>query len=142
VRYSYTFILISSLFLLRILIKMNKLVGNRDKKIALLLIAAFAWLFIGSLIIFHQEHVLGKHIKLNSHLFISPKSKDKQGFTVKLCNPVLKLHDNGGGTGILASGINASVKRIASDIKPKESSSFHPDDIILNNFLLRAPPTV
>ena len=121
---------------------MNKLVGNRDKKIALLLIAAFAWLFIGSLIIFHQEHVLGKHIKLNSHLFISPKSKDKQGFTVKLCKPVLKLHDNGSGTGILTSGTNTSVKRIASDIKPKESSSIQSDDIILNNFPLRAPPTV
>ncbi|MCU0371311.1 MAG: hypothetical protein MUC31_07845 [Bacteroidales bacterium] len=119
---------------------MNKLVRNRDKKIALVLTAAFAWLFIGSLIIFHQEHVLGKHARLNSHLFISPKSKDKQGLTYKLTKPALKLHDNGPGSGILPEGISSAIDRISSELKPRESSSFHHEDIFTYNFPLRAPP--
>jgi hypothetical protein len=121
---------------------MNKPVRNRDKRIAMLLTLAFAWLFIGSLIIFHQEHVLGKHIELNSHLFISPKSKDKQGITVKLLQPVQKFHDNGSPDGILIKSCLSAVNRIASIIKPEESSSFYIDDFVLCNSLLRAPPTV
>jgi hypothetical protein len=121
---------------------MNKLVGNRDKRIALLLAAAFAWLFIGSLIIFHEEHVLGKHFRLSSQLFISPKSNDKQNLTAKLHKPLLKLYDNSGSAGILTQEGFASVKSNAVNIKPEESSSFHPDDSILNNLPLRAPPTV
>jgi hypothetical protein len=119
---------------------MNKPQRNRDKRTAILLLAAFAWLFIGSLIIFHQEHVLGKHIRLNSHFFISPKSKDKQNFTVKLLKPLLKLHENGGSDGIQAQDDFVACKRDASEIKPKGSSSFHPDESILNNFSLRGPP--
>ena len=107
----------------------------------MLLIAAFAWLFIGSLIIFHEEHVLGKHFRLNSQLFISPKSNDKQGLTAKLHKPLLKLYDNSGSTGILMQEGFASFKSNAFEIKPKESSSFHPDDSILYNFPLRAPPS-
>jgi len=121
-------------------IEMKKTLRNREKRTALLLITAFAWLFIGSLIIFHQEHVLGKHIKLNSHFFISPKSKDKQGVTVKLLRPVLKFHDNDGSTGIQVQDGFVAFKRDASEIKPKGPSSFHPDENILNNFPLRGPP--
>jgi hypothetical protein len=119
---------------------MKKTLRNRDKRIAVLLITAFAWLFIGSLIIFHQEHVLGKHIRLNSHFFISPKSKDKQGLTVKLLKPVLKLYDKGGSDGIQVQDGFVAFIRDASEIKPKGSSSFHPDESILNNFPLRGPP--
>jgi hypothetical protein len=121
---------------------MNKRVGNRDKRIALLLAAAFAWLFIGSLIIFHEEHVLGKHFNLTSQLFISPKSKDKQGFTVKLLQPVQKFQDNVGITGILTIAGTSAIQRVASDFKFKEISSSYHEDIILGNLSLRAPPSV
>jgi hypothetical protein len=106
----------------------------------MLLIAAFAWLFIGSLIIFHEEHVLGKHLKLTCQLFISPKSNDKQGLTAKLHKPLLKLYDNSGSVCMLTQEGFASVISNAFEIKPKESSSFQPDDSILCNFPLRAPP--
>jgi hypothetical protein len=48
-----------------------------NKRLTLLLAAVFSWLFVGSLIIFHQEHVLGKHTNAISHHYIVPKSKDK-----------------------------------------------------------------
>jgi hypothetical protein len=135
-------ILIWLLLLHRILIDMNKPIGNRDKRIAILLIAAFAWLFIGSLIIFHEEHVLGKHFKLTSQLFISPKSNDRQSLTVKLVKPALKLYENTGSAGIITNYCCSICLRNSFELKPKESSSFHPDDDILNYFALRAPPAV
>lgn len=119
---------------------MNKPLKNRDKRIAMLLIAAFAWLFIGSLVIFHEEHVLGKHFSLNLQAFISPKSKDKQGFIVKLHNPLQKLYDNGGTAGILSQNNHSAYYNCAFEIKPKETSSFYQDKEILDNFPLRAPP--
>jgi hypothetical protein len=109
---------------------------------AMLLVTAFAWLFIGSLVIFHEEHVLGKHFNLNIQAFISPKSKDKQGFTVKLHNPLLKLYNNGGTAGILSQNCHSTGNSFAFEIKPKETSSFNQDKDILNNFPLRAPPAV
>ena len=121
---------------------MNRPLKTRDKRIAMLLITAFAWLFIGSLVIFHEEHVLGKHFNLNFQTFISPKSKDKQDFTVTLSNPLLKLHDNGGTPGILSHNIHSAFYSCAFEIKPKETSSFYQDKEILNNFPLRAPPAV
>jgi len=121
---------------------MNKPVRNRDKKIAMLLIAAFAWLFIGSLIIFHEEHVLGKQFKLSSQLFISPKLKDKQGIAQNLVKPVLKLYENGGSAGIIDKEFTFNNLTDTFELKPKESSSFRPDDSILNYSPLRAPPAV
>jgi len=109
---------------------------------AMLLIAAFAWLFIGSLVIFHEEHVLGKHFNLNIQAFISPKSKDKQGFAVKLHSPLLKLYDNGGTAGILSQNLHSAFNSYAFEIKPRETSSFYKDKEILNYFPLRAPPAV
>jgi len=108
----------------------------------MLLVAAFTWLFIGSLIIFHEEHVLGKHFNFSSQLFISPKSKDKQVVGVKLIQPVQKLYENGSSSAILAHGVYSALFRIASDIKSRESSTFHADDILQGNLSLRAPPTV
>ncbi len=121
---------------------MIKLSGKRDKWIALLLAAAFAWLFIGSLILFHEEHVLGKHFRLTSQLFISPKSNDKQGFAVKQLKPVLKFNDNGG-TAFVPANIDytAGILKVF-EIKPRETSSFKPDDCFPGYFPLRAPPAV
>ena len=121
---------------------MNKPLKNRDKRIALLLIAAFAWLFIGSLVIFHEEHVLRKHFNLDFQVFITPKSKDKQGYTGKLLLKVQKLTDSGNPAGILSSDVYSAFDRFTCDVSLVESSSSHAFDIILDNFPLRAPPTV
>jgi len=53
------------------------------KRMTLLMVAIFSWLFVGSLIIFHQEHVLGKHVNAISHHYIVPKSKEKSAYQVK-----------------------------------------------------------
>lgn len=121
---------------------MNNQVGNRDKKIALLLIAAFAWLFISSLIIFHEVHVFGKHIDLASQVFISPKSKDKQGSTVKLLKSTIKIQSGFSYTGILSqhhftSVIQPQVKQVCP-----ESSSFPTDFNLVTDSPLRAPPVI
>jgi hypothetical protein len=119
---------------------MNKQVRNRDRKIAMLLIAAFAWLFIGSLIIFHQEHVLGKHILMNNHLFITPKSKDKQHLTTEW-NPTTQpfQHLNGFEAVSVASG-SLSLFSFYTELKFNEPSSAGPDDVFLTFSPLRAPP--
>jgi len=121
---------------------MNNQAGNRDKKIAILLIAAFAWLFIGSLIIFHQEHVLGKHFKMNSQLFISPKLKDKKDNTCFLHKSLLKLQVNGVSTGILSEDNYAGIIRIPIEFKSRKSSSLIPDDAFTTHSTLRGPPEV
>ena len=119
---------------------MNNQAGNRDKKIAILLIAAFAWLFIGSLIIFHQEHVLGKHIRMNSQLFISPKSKDKNDYAYSIEKSLLKIHLHGISDAIISDDGFSDIYRISCEFKSKESSSETPDDAFLTQSSLRAPP--
>jgi hypothetical protein len=119
---------------------MNKQVRNRDKKIAFLLIAAFAWLFIGSLIVFHQEHVLGKHVKLNSHLFISPKSKDKKDYTISLQNLLLKVSEIGTSAGIISYFDYNDPVRTSFEFLAKEFASFLINDALLAQVPLRAPP--
>jgi hypothetical protein len=109
---------------------------------AMLLIAAFAWLFIGSLVIFHEEHVLGKHFSQNIQAFITPKANDKQSLAVKLHSPVLKIFDNGGTAGILSQNCYSACNCYAFEFKPKETSSFNQDKEILNYFPLRAPPAL
>jgi hypothetical protein len=121
---------------------MNKPIKNRDKRIAMLLIAAFAWLFIGSLVIFHEEHVLGKHFNHSTQAFISPKSNDKQGFKIILQSPLQKFYDDGGAAGIIMQIDNSAFNNCSFEIKPRETSSFYQDKEILNNCPLRAPPTV
>jgi len=121
---------------------MNRLIGNRDKRIAILLIAAFAWLFIGSLIIFHEEHVLGKHFGLTSQLFISPKSSDKKGHTLNLQKSILKITDNVLSPGVLPHDDYSGLNRIPSELESKETSSFLPGDAYLKNASLRAPPVI
>lgn len=121
---------------------MNKPLRIRDKRIAMLLIAAFAWLFIGSLVIFHEEHVLGKHFNHFNQAFISPKSNEKQGFSIKLQNPLQKLYDDGGIAGLILQNNHSAFSSCAFQIKPKATSSFYKDKEILDNFPLRAPPAV
>jgi hypothetical protein len=121
---------------------MIKTSGNREKRIAMLLIAAFAWLFIGSLVIFHEEQVLGKHFNLNIQAFVSPKSKDKQSFSVKLQSPLLKVYDNGAAAFIPTHNSHISSHSYVFQIKPRETSSFFKDEEFLNYFPLRAPPAV
>lgn len=116
------------------------MVRNRDKRIAILLIAAFAWLFIGSLIVFHQEHVFGKHLRLNIQVFISPKYKDKQALTLKLQQPVKTIVD------LASSAVNSKIDIdvfyavCLLELKFFEVSSFA-DDILPACTGLRAPPT-
>lgn len=62
------------------------------KRLTLLLVAVFAWLFVGSLIVFHQEHVLGKHSNAISQQFIVPKSKDKVGYGLKQLPSLVKIN--------------------------------------------------
>jgi len=119
---------------------MNKQVRNRDKRIAMLLIAAFAWLFIGSLIIFHQEQVLGKHILMNNHLFITPKSKDKQSLTGEWKPIALSFHHLSGFEAVSASSGSLSLFSFYTELKFNEPSSADSDDVFLTFSPLRAPP--
>jgi hypothetical protein len=121
---------------------MNKGIRNRDKKIAMLLAAAFAWLFIGSLVIFHQEHVLGKHFSFNTQLFISPKSKDKKEYTYHLQKPQLKIFDNVLSAGILTGEKYYGLLTVSYIFKARESSFLNIDDPLLTQTSLRAPPAV
>lgn len=52
------------------------------KQLTLLLAIVFSWLFVGSLIIFHQEHVLGKHSIAISQHYIVPKTKEDQSHSL------------------------------------------------------------
>jgi hypothetical protein len=119
---------------------MNSQIRNRDKKIAILLIAAFAWLFIGSLIIFHEEHVLGKHFRVSSQLFISPKSNEKKDFTLAPQKSLLKFQDKGYSAGNISEDQQSAISRISFEYRSWESSSLLPDDILVTQSALRAPP--
>ncbi len=46
------------------------------KRLILLIAFSIVWVFIGSLVIFHQEQVLGKSFNWNKISFIVPKSKE------------------------------------------------------------------
>jgi len=67
-----------------------------NKRLTLLLAAAFSWLFISSIILFHQEHVLGKNGNTLSHQFIVPKTKDKVGYLLKQLPASFKVFSNMG----------------------------------------------
>jgi hypothetical protein len=119
---------------------MNNQIGNRDKRIAVLLVAAFAWLFIGSLIIFHEEHVLGKHFSLTTQLFISPKSNDKKDLSFDLQKSLLKFQDNMVSAGLPVIKDISDIQLISYEFKSKEASSILPDDVCIKYSALRAPP--
>lgn len=56
---------------------MNKTARIR-KRLILLIAFSIIWVFIGSLVIFHQEQVMGKSFKWNKITFVIPKSKDEE----------------------------------------------------------------
>lgn len=110
-----------------------------NKRITLLLAAVFAWLFVGSLIIFHQEHVLGKHSRSISHHFIVPKQKDESGYQVKHLTAAQKINLFAGdvltsqhaGEPVLPEGMDRLT------VSPSGVFSEHPPRMIHG---LRAPP--
>ncbi len=55
---------------------MKKIKIDKQKLMVLLVAFAFSWLFIGSLIIFHQEHIYKKIVPAHAILFIHPKTKE------------------------------------------------------------------
>ena len=107
------------------------------KRITLLLVAIFSWLFIGSLIMFHQEQVLGKHSSALSHLFIVPKSKEKVNYHLKHITSSQKDHFSG----FLASSGQFPVYRAGHcekvAVTREGSCPALPDKMICS---LRAPP--
>jgi hypothetical protein len=121
---------------------MNKPLGNRDKRVALLLIAAFTWLFTVSLIIFHKEHVLGRHSSVKCDLFVSPKSNDRQNLAIKLVKPVLKLKDNSGSGFIISRPECSTGFSQAFDSRYCELFPFFPDESLNASGPLRAPPVI
>jgi hypothetical protein len=121
---------------------MNKLVGNKDKRIALLLAMAFAWLFISSLIFFHEEHVLGKHFRMNTHLFINPSPKEKKETGAKLFKLPQKLADNGTHAGITGEENYSFALQNSVRITYTEYSSEFPDEFLKIKPFLRAPPVI
>ena len=68
---------------------MKKSTDYRVKFLAMMVVMAFSWITIGSLVMFHQEHVLKKHVDLQTYLFVAPKNKDKSGH-LKQCPQVQK----------------------------------------------------
>lgn len=120
---------------------MNTTIGKRDKRVALLLAAAFAWLFIGSLIIFHEEHVLGKHFLLNNQFFIAPKSTEKKGNSYHFQKPLLKICDSSFTTGIIP-GTFQSYPVFLNLFKYNLLSSIIPVDPAVGITALRAPPAI
>jgi hypothetical protein len=119
---------------------MNNQIGNRDKKIAILLIAAFAWLFIGSLIIFHEEQVFGKHLGMVSQLFVSPKSNEKKDQSFNIQKTLVKIQDNGLSACFPVQNDYSSVILVSFESQSFQSASFLPDDVFLTYSALRAPP--
>jgi hypothetical protein len=49
-----------------------------QKRLILLIAFSITWIFIGSLVIFHQEQVMGKTFKWSHISCIVPKSKDER----------------------------------------------------------------
>jgi hypothetical protein len=121
---------------------MKNQIGNRDKRVAILLIIAFAWLFIGSLVIFHEEHVLGRHFSLTSQLFISPKSNDKQLLTPKLQQPVQGFHNQDDAVALLSNSFQDSYFEYSTRIIFTETSVGYSDAVYLAYLPLRAPPAL
>ena len=121
---------------------MKNQVRNRDKRIAILLIISFAWLFIGSLVIFHEEHVLGRHFSLTSQLFISPKSNEKQVLTPKLQQHVHGFQSQDGAVALLTNSFQDSYFDYSTRIIFTEIPVGHSDDVYLAFLPLRAPPAV
>jgi len=114
------------------------MIRNRDKRIAILLAAAFAWLFIGSLIAFHQEQVFGKHLRMSIQVFISPKYKDKQALALKL-QPVKTVFDQSTSALCYSDGAGTIFPVGSAVARFFDVASFTEEHLPVNTGL-RAPP--
>lgn len=55
--------------------------ARTQKRLILLIAFSIAWIFIGSLVVFHQQHVMGKIQQWQSIAYVAPKSKEKSALT-------------------------------------------------------------
>jgi hypothetical protein len=110
-----------------------------QKRLILLIAFSIIWIFIGSLVVFHQEQVLGKVFKFNTISYIVPKSKDEKTFlkgnteTSKdlTQNLVLAVTDESAHEMLLSSGFSIIVSLLDEQADP----------VFFNRSLgLRAPP--
>ena len=109
-----------------------------QKRLILLIAFSIIWIFIGSLVIFHQEQVLGKTFKFNSSSFIVPKSKDDRS-AVKLVIKV--VNDNSQNLILAVLDDNKREQILAGDYSLYPFNDERPDPVFVNRSLaLRAPP--
>jgi hypothetical protein len=117
-----------------------KMTGNQMiKRLTLLLIAVFSWLFIGSLILFHQEHVLGKHTSAFEHLFVVPKTKDETIIGLKQVKTQLGNYSIPVDF-VLRTATASEFYAIQPEALPFTADLFIPDISPGLNLGLRAPP--
>jgi len=128
------------IFVLKFL-QMKLKTAKMTKRMILLLVAVFAWLFVGSLIIFHQEHVLGKHTNAISQHFIVPKSKEKAGLSVKQLPSSQKISLFSGQADLEQLNGQAFIPGACEKLNVSPAGLFndHPPRMIYG---LRAPPAV
>jgi hypothetical protein len=117
---------------------MNKTARIR-KRLILLIAFSIIWVFIGSLVIFHQEHVMGKIFKWSNVTFVVPKSKDeksvknlKAGISPDHCqSQILAVINDNKREQLLAGVFSLLPQPIAEQAIP---------DFITSSSGLRAPP--
>ncbi len=81
---------------------------KKIRKIAVLFTAfSFCWIFVGSLILFHEERILGKDFKLQYSTFVAPKSKDEN--KVLKSGPVVKNLNHSGNQFLDAPAITTEL---------------------------------
>lgn len=113
---------------------------NRVKWMVLLVVFAIGWISVGSLIVFHQEHVLHKHVDLHAYFFIAPKHKDESVYSVKPVNTLSSYQLMTDHTSLL------QATYIVSGTKGLACFRFVGEVPVLDPFFgtphsLRAPPT-
>lgn len=117
---------------------MNK-VARIKKRLILLIAFSVMWVFIGSLVIFHQEQVMGKTFKWHKISFVVPKSKDEKSASKLL---VKNSQDHGHPVILAVLDENQREQLLEGhySLLPRQvESSFIPGffDLIIG---LRAPP--
>jgi hypothetical protein len=110
-----------------------------QKRLILLIAFSIIWIFIGSLVIFHQEQVMGKSFKVNTTSFIVPKTKDDKS-SVKC---LLKLVPDNSQNLILAVLNDFQREQIIAGTY--SLSNLNDDDgpvpvYLVHSLALRAPP--
>lgn len=114
--------------------------GIKAKWVMLLVAMAFGWISVGSLIMFHKEHVLRQHVDLPSYLFVAPKSKQDASSGFRIANVRATAFQAFGFTAVSPSfdqifyGLDGPVTFIHGDSCPTGSS------VLFSLQALRAPP--